>query len=294
MDLAEQYRSFISWQCRLRKLAMRERDGRPSEGMSAGIHAVTGGDEQARINFLINRVNSADRTSEFRHIIRKTHDSSQWVKNGLRILAELHYHETDQFMNELTALFSDDSSIAYALLKAGQCKLRFAEGSIEPARMAFERIVRHARLLGHPDNELTWRGWYGVGRCDLAMGWREAALVAFRRALEVQRRAGLRTELRQSRATWFADRRKIIEDTLALLLGAGEAWAAFEIASEAEAQVLRGVEARLRVARTDSSKSDSTRPANSRDTRVSCANDLTTLMPTIDSSALAVTVPSRC
>ena len=131
MDLAEQYQSYISWQCRLRKLAMRERDGRPSEGMSAGIHAVAGGDEQARINFLINRANSADRTSEFRHIIRKTHDSSQWVKNGLRILAELHYHETDQFMNELTALFSHDSSIAYALLKAGQCKLRFAEGSIE-------------------------------------------------------------------------------------------------------------------------------------------------------------------
>ncbi len=133
MDLPEQYQSFISWQCRLRKLAMRERDGRPSEGMSAGIHAVAGGDEQARINFLINRVNSADRTSEFRHIIRKTHDSSQWLKNGLRILAELHYHETDQFMNELTALFSHDSSIAYALLKAGQCKLRFAEGSIEHA-----------------------------------------------------------------------------------------------------------------------------------------------------------------
>jgi hypothetical protein len=117
MDPAEQYQSFISWQCRLRKLAM---DGRPSEGMRAGIHAVAGGDEQARINVLINRVNSSDRTSEFRHIIRKTHDSSQWVKNGLRILAELHYHETDQFVNELSALFSYDSSIAYALLKARQ------------------------------------------------------------------------------------------------------------------------------------------------------------------------------
>ena len=131
MDPTEQYRSFISWQCRLRKLAMRERGGRPSAGMSAGIHAIAGGDEQARINFLINRRDPAERTSEFRHIIRKTHDSSEWIKNGLRILAELHYHETDQFVNELTALFSDDSSIAYALLKAGQCKLRFAEGSIE-------------------------------------------------------------------------------------------------------------------------------------------------------------------
>ena len=131
MDLTEQYQSFISWQCRLRKLAMREKGGRPSAGMSAAIHALAGGDEQARINFLINRRDPADRTSEFRHIIRKTHDPSQWIKHGLRILAELHYHETDQFVDELTALFSDDSTIAYALLKAGQCKLRFAEGSIE-------------------------------------------------------------------------------------------------------------------------------------------------------------------
>jgi len=131
MDLTEQYQSFISWQCRLRKLSMREKDGRPSTGMSAGIYAVSGGNEQARMNFLIYRRDSADRTSEFRHIIRKTHDSREWIKNGLRILAELHYHEIDQFENQLTALFSDDSPTAYALLKAGQCQLRFSEGSIE-------------------------------------------------------------------------------------------------------------------------------------------------------------------
>ena len=89
MDLHEQYQDFIRWQCRLRKLSMRERDGRPSPGMSAGVHAVAGGDEQARINFLINRRDPAARTAEFRHIVRKTHDSSQWLKNGLKILAEL-------------------------------------------------------------------------------------------------------------------------------------------------------------------------------------------------------------
>ncbi len=130
MDLQQQYDSFIKWQCRLRKLSMREREGRPGPGMSAGIHAVAGGEEQARISFLINRRDSADRTAELRHIVRKTHDPSQWVKNGLKLLAELHYHETDQFTPELTALFSNDSSIAYALIKAGQCRLSFAETSV--------------------------------------------------------------------------------------------------------------------------------------------------------------------
>jgi len=42
MDLSEQYKRFISWQCRLRKLSMRELGGRPTPGMSAGVHSIPG------------------------------------------------------------------------------------------------------------------------------------------------------------------------------------------------------------------------------------------------------------
>jgi len=130
MDRAEQYDDFMRWQCRLRMHAMRELGGRPSAGMTAGIHSVNGGDEQARINFLIVRKDSAARTVEFQHIVRKTPDSSEWLKHGLRILSERHYQQAGDFDNELTALFSLDSQAAYALLKAGQCRLSFAEGSV--------------------------------------------------------------------------------------------------------------------------------------------------------------------
>jgi hypothetical protein len=131
METAEKYRDFMRWQCRLRKLSMRELGGRPSEGMTAGIHPVAGGDEQARINFLIVRDDSEERTAEFRHIVRKTPDPSEWSKNGLRILAERHYQEDQRFVDRLCALFAVDSQVAYALLKAGQCRLRFAEKSVE-------------------------------------------------------------------------------------------------------------------------------------------------------------------
>ena len=130
MDKARQYEDFLRWQCRLRMRAMRELGGRPTDGMTAGIHAVDGGDEQARINFLIIRKDSAERTAEFRHIVRKTPDSSQWLKNGLQVLAERHYQQASDFGDELTALFSLDSQAAYALLKAGQCRLSFGESSI--------------------------------------------------------------------------------------------------------------------------------------------------------------------
>jgi len=133
MSSNEQYTRFISWQCRLRKQSMRESGGRPSPGMSAGVYSVSGGDEQSRMNFLILRRDSPQRTDEFRHIVRKTPDPSEWLKNGLRILAELHYHETDQFDNRLTALFGLDSALADALLQAGECRLSISEKSIDYA-----------------------------------------------------------------------------------------------------------------------------------------------------------------
>jgi hypothetical protein len=131
METLEQYKRFIAWQCRLRKQCVRELGGKPSAGMSAGVYSISGGDEQSRMSFLIVRKDSGPRTDEFRHIVRKTTDSSEWVKNGLRILSELHYSETDQFANRLTALFSVDSPLADAFLEAGQCHLKFAEKGVD-------------------------------------------------------------------------------------------------------------------------------------------------------------------
>ena len=154
MEPAEQYQRFIAWQCRLRKMSMRELGGRPTEGMSAGVYSIAGGEEQSRINFLIVRKDPQERTDEFRHIVRKSPDSSEWVKNGLRILSELHYHEDNRFDNQLTALFSLDSEVAYALIKAGQCHLKFAQDSIE---YAFDFDVSS---LNQNDNKFEATYWH--------------------------------------------------------------------------------------------------------------------------------------
>ena len=69
--------------------------------------------------------------ADFKHIVRKTQDPSEWVKNGLRILSEWHYQKDDDFSQQLTALFSLDSAVAEALLEAGQCRLHFKQDSIE-------------------------------------------------------------------------------------------------------------------------------------------------------------------
>jgi hypothetical protein len=133
MESEQQYQSFISWQCRLRKMSMRELEGRPTTGMSAGVYSVSGGEEQSRLNFMVVRKDPRERTDEFRHIVRKSPDSNQWVNNGLRILAELHYHQDKEFDNRLTALFNLDSTLANALIEAGECHLKFTQDSIEHA-----------------------------------------------------------------------------------------------------------------------------------------------------------------
>ncbi|MFT5221355.1 MAG: hypothetical protein ACI9LO_001262 [Planctomycetota bacterium] len=131
MEISEQYQRFIGWQCRLRKMSMREMGGRPSIGMSAGVHSVSGGDEKARMNFLILKQESAIVASDLRHIVRKTQDPTEWIKNGLRLLSEWHYQTDKDFANQLTGLFTLDSALAEALIEAGECRLNFAETSIE-------------------------------------------------------------------------------------------------------------------------------------------------------------------
>ncbi len=133
MSTAESFKSFISWQCRLRKMSMREMGGRPLSGMSAGIHSVKGGDEQAKLQFLIVKQEPETVTAELQHIVRKTQDSREWTKGGLKILSERYYQDDFNFSTNLTALFGLESSVSDALIDAGECHLKFKQDSIEHA-----------------------------------------------------------------------------------------------------------------------------------------------------------------
>ena len=107
--------------------------GRPLAGMGAALYSVKGGEEQAKLHFLIVKEDPVAMTAELSHIVRKTPDPSQWAKSGLRILSERHYHDDFNFSNQLTALFGLDSAVAEALKAAGACHLKFKQDSIEHA-----------------------------------------------------------------------------------------------------------------------------------------------------------------
>ena len=55
LSQAELFKRFMSWQCRVRKMCVRELGGQPSIGMTAGVYSVDRDEdeEKSRLNFLI-------------------------------------------------------------------------------------------------------------------------------------------------------------------------------------------------------------------------------------------------
>lgn len=102
---------------------------------------------------------------------------------------------------------------------------------------AIERRARAA--FGADGADMAWRARYGAGRARLAGGDRAGALLDMQAALIEVERLGRRTRLQVGRGAFFADRRRLVEDVVTLLLEADRPGEAFAVAESARAQVLR-------------------------------------------------------
>lgn len=116
---------FLGWQCRLRQLAVRQREGRPSDGM---VPLVTvDGSELGRAVVLILKRPEFGVTEELRHMVQSTNDPRVTREKGLRFLASSYYQRAREFQDVMTGLFNPDSSLAEAVIQAGQCRLVFEQ-----------------------------------------------------------------------------------------------------------------------------------------------------------------------
>lgn len=120
---------FLGWQCRLRQLAVREADGRPTAGMRPELRLGAGAPPLGAITTLIQRRAPGDATAQFRHMVRKTQDPAERRDAGLKMLAAAYYQRSQEFSDQLTALFGPDSPIAEQLLATGHCLLSFEQYS---------------------------------------------------------------------------------------------------------------------------------------------------------------------
>jgi len=115
---------FLGWQCRIRQLAVRQADGRPTTGMSPRL--LLDDAEAGRIVVLIVKPDP-DVTAQFRYMVRKTHDPAERRDGALKYLAAAYYQRPQEFSDELTALFGPASEAADRLVSDARCRLQFEQ-----------------------------------------------------------------------------------------------------------------------------------------------------------------------
>lgn len=149
---------FLGWQCRIRQIAMRKNDGRPSEGMRPRVLTRDGNELMEAMNVVIVPRDSAESTDFFRFQTQKNPDHKEVNEKALQFLQSTHFQNAKSFDDRLTALFLRGSQVAQGLLTAGNCMLAFSQfsqtyrmfctvTSLTPADPAFEATYWHNRMF---------------------------------------------------------------------------------------------------------------------------------------------------
>ncbi len=143
---------FLGWQCRIRQLAVREQDGRPSEGMRPQVTPAGRDEPLGPITVLMNREDPHETIMQLKHIVRRTADPLVRLEDGMKVLQGTYYQKARAFTDVLTALFAPDSKLAPLLVHLGKARLDFQQ-----FRQSY-RIPCEVRLLS--DKDAAWQATY--------------------------------------------------------------------------------------------------------------------------------------
>lgn len=140
---------FLTWQCRIRQIAMRSDNGRPSSGMRPKVLTADGREIIAGMTTLIFPLQPYDSTAFFKHQLRKTNDPKAARERGLAFLQAEYYQRPKTFSDKLTALFPDPSRVTDYLVENGRCILVFEQYS--------QRYTMEADVTELPSNNLFFQ-----------------------------------------------------------------------------------------------------------------------------------------
>ena len=127
MNEAERLRNyFYGWQCRIRQHAVRNEDGRPSQGMLATLSVKSGESAGPFVTGLVKQ-DASQITAEFRHIVKKTHDPNLRQQSAIKLLSSVYYQYPKEFADYLTTTHAADSELADQLVELGACELLFEQ-----------------------------------------------------------------------------------------------------------------------------------------------------------------------
>ena len=144
MQAAQIRDTFLTWQCQIRRTAMRQDGGRPSLGMRPRVTSSSGREIAPGITVLIVQREAAPLADTLQHTVRKTFDPKQRYEAGLKILSAEYYQDPLDFSGIVTALFPSPWATATALTAASDCILHFRQD---------ERMFQLACTVGVLDEE---------------------------------------------------------------------------------------------------------------------------------------------
>lgn len=118
---------FYAWQCRIRQIAMRDGEGRPSPGMCPRLSSNEGAVLMEHMTTLIHRGNPEESTEYLKFQVQKSNDPKEVRDKALRYLQSTHYQGSKNFADHIVATFKEGSEFAQNLAKIGSCVLEFSE-----------------------------------------------------------------------------------------------------------------------------------------------------------------------
>jgi hypothetical protein len=118
---------FIGWQCRVRRQAMREAGGRPSEGMCPRVLDPTGTTVANAITILLARIDADTIARTFEFQFKRTHDPLDRYEKAVTTLAAEYYQHPRHFTGVMSALFGGGSPTLEWLVASRRCVLVFHE-----------------------------------------------------------------------------------------------------------------------------------------------------------------------
>ena len=149
---------FLAWQCRLRRIAVREHGGQPSRGMRPRLLHRSGRELSPALTVLLVPKEPAESTGFFRHQVLSNQDPRALYEKGLTFLQADYFQAPDTFAERLLAVLPAGSDLAAVLAANGTCVLQFDEGgqryelacavrALEPGDAERDATIWHNRLF---------------------------------------------------------------------------------------------------------------------------------------------------
>jgi len=144
---------FLRWQCRVRQIAMRDKEGRPDDAITPSLTLPGESEPLGHVITLLTKWNAYSVTPEMTHMVKRTNDPAQRREKALQYFSSTHYQKFKEFSDSI---------------KAGECTLVFeaygqrfdlicSVSRLEKINPMFQATYWHNLLFNpalHPDTQI--------------------------------------------------------------------------------------------------------------------------------------------